>query len=237
MSRRVIIWILFFLAVPVPMVSVGPELSSYSEKLEVLEDGSARVRLEMTVTAGGGEELRIPVYSGIRPDPVVDGLSPEAVQMEAGDGVRFLRLDIAGIAEYPLRVVLSYFVKDFFDKSLELQYRFMNMSFHRIDRFSATVFLPDGFAVKTIDRFAPKPKNKGASSLYSLTRIDGRRALSIQLSDVKLGEEIALSGTVFPEKKSRILMFFLIIFAIIYLIFFRDVLKNGGKEKLIRERK
>lgn len=229
------LWLILLAAMPLGLLSAGLEFDRYRERVELRGDGSAEIRLEMTVASVDRGEMRIPVAAGLPEKLKIQGFAPSALRRETVNGNHFLILDIPKPAEYPLRVNVSFSLAEYRREKDRLEYRFVNMTTERIAEFSALVVLPEGVMVKNVSSFLPKPKNSGADSPLELTRMDGRRALAISLQGLGLGDTVSLDCSLQKEERSKILMVSMILVAFLYLFSYRDVLKNGKKEEALKK--
>lgn len=217
----------------------GLVLSAYGETVDLRADGSAEIRLSMTMTGGGMTELRIPVrhaaLTGLR--SVGAGLS--GLHTEQRQDVHYLVAELASSSGETRTIDLVYQVPDYFagdGKSgsfgaRDLEYRFVNVSFEGIAAFSARLMLPEGWVFHQVNRFLPQPKKTGTAPPYRLDRVEGRRLVEITLTEIGLGDEVVLDCAFRSESRSKVVMVFLILAALAYLIFFRDILKGGSKSK------
>jgi len=211
------------------------ELSRYDETVVLAADGSAEIRLSLTFADRTESGVLIPVRHAALLNLNASGMAKGAVRRVENKGNYFLALDFAGTGANPAAIEISFQVKNYFEDkgasspfgNKELGYRFVNVSFERIGKLSAKLVLPAGFVINGIGNFSPKPQKSGMALPYTISRQDGKDVAGIAVDNVKLGDEITLHCTFKSTKKSLPLLLFLIALAIAYLVFFRDILKNG----------
>jgi hypothetical protein len=216
------------------MQNYGRELSRYDEKVILHGDGSAEIRLSLRVTDWTEAKILIPVRQASLLNLQAQGIAPTAVRAVENKGNCFVALDFSGTGVTPAAIEISFQVKKYFENSgpsapfgnVDLGYRFVNVTFERIGKFSAELVLPDGYVFNAISGFSPKPKKSGMGMPYTISRRDGKNIGRIAVDNVKLGDEIALTCTFKSGKKSLLLLWALIALAVAYLVFFRDILKN-----------
>jgi hypothetical protein len=235
MIKRTIICCLFIFCLGSFMPNYGLELSRYNEKVILHGDGSAEIRLFLTVIDSTEPKILIPVRHASLLNVQAQKIAPTAVRVVENKGNHFLALDLPGAGGSPLKIEISFQVENYFENSgspapfgnKELDYRFVNVTFERIGEFCAELILPSGYVFNAISSFSPKPKKSGMALPYTISRQNKKNVGSITVQNIKLGDEIALSCTFKSSKKSLTLLWALIALAAAYLIFFRDILKNG----------
>jgi hypothetical protein len=213
------------------------ELSSYRETVYLNPDGSADIHISLTVCAGSDPQILISVPRTPLLELKVRGIDSSAVRTIENQGSRFVALQLPGTSQGVLPVDLAFRVASYFEAGAPpapfgkqaLAYRFVNVGVERIKAFSAQIALPVGQVFFSIDDFSPKPGNTGMTAPYVISRVKGRNVVTISLSDVKLGDEIVLRGSFRSAAKSKVMLYFLAGLAVVYLVFFRDVLKNREK--------
>jgi hypothetical protein len=235
MIKRSIVCCLFIFCLGSFMPNYGRELSRYDEKVILHGDGSAEIRLSLTVTDWTEPKILIPVRHSSLLHLQAQKIAPTAIRIVENKGNHFLALDLPGAGVNPPKIEISFQVENYFENSgspapfgnKELGYRFVNVTFERIGKFSAELILPAGYVFNAINSFSPKPKKSGTALPYTISRQNKKNIGGIAVENVKLGDEIALNCTFKNSKKSLTLLFALIALAVAYLIFFRDILKNG----------
>ena len=213
----------------------GRELSRYDETVTLANEGSATIRLSLAVADWTEPRILIPVRHASLLNLQAPGFAPTAVRVLESKGNHFLALDIAGSGISPAVIEISFQVENYFAGNpasapfgnRELSYTFVNVTFERIGKFSLKLILPAGYVFNDISDFSPQPKKPGAAVPYAISRAGGRNIASMAVDDVNLGDEIVLRCTFKSTKKSLPLLLTLIALAVAYLIFFRDMVKNG----------
>lgn len=212
------------------------ELSRYEERVTLDADGSAAIRLSLAAVDWTGAEILIPVRHASLLDLQAPGFAPAAVRLLENKGNHFVALDFAGSGMSPATVEISFRVKNYFANggtsgpfgNKELGYRFVNVTFARIGKFSAELVLPAGHVFNAVNDFSPQPRKSGMALPYAISTAQGRNIVRLAVSDVKLGDEITFNGTFKSTKKSKLLLLALIALAVAYLILFRDLPRTGG---------
>ncbi len=233
MKRTICCLFVFYLGALAPLY--GQELLRYDETVVLQSDGSAGIRLSLMFAERVGAKLLIPVRHKSLLNLQAQGIAPAVVRQVESKGNYFVALDFAGSGVSPAAIRISFQVKNYFTSggpsapfgNRELSFRFMNVTFTRIEKFSAELVLPGANVFNAISSFSPKPKKSGVAFPYAISRKFGKNVCSISADDVKLGDEITLNCTFKSAKKSKLLLLVLTALAVAYLVFFRDILKNG----------
>ncbi|HOW45951.1 MAG TPA: hypothetical protein PK919_12390 [Candidatus Aminicenantes bacterium] len=216
----------------------GRELSRYEETVTLAADGSARVRVLLEPRPGAAAPVLIPVRSAILRDVRAKGAGSPAPRSVARGNGQFLEIVLPPAPEAGAAgtIEVTYAMDGYFKAggrpgpfgNRRLDYRFVSVSFAAIDRFSASLVLPQGWVFNAIGRFVPAPEKEGMVAPFTIVRAGQRLAGRIGLSGLGLGDEVALSCTVRHGRRSPWLIFLLAALAAAYLVFFRDVLRGKG---------
>lgn len=209
----------------------GQELRRYEETVLLAADGSAAVRVVLEFRRGGGGLLLLSVRSAALRDVRAKGVELLAPRPVEKGGNHFLALaPPAGAAA----AEVAFTVDGYFRaggrpgpfNTRKLEYRFVNVSFAAVERFSVDLVLPTGRVFNALGRFVPEPERQGMVIPFAIVRRDGRLAGRIVLEGLGLGDEVALECTTRPARRSRWLLLALAALALAYLVFFRDVLRE-----------
>ncbi|MBP1655935.1 MAG: hypothetical protein H6Q31_536 [Bacteroidetes bacterium] len=204
------------------------------EQIVLHESGAADVTLTVLASVPPGRELVLPwshsMPDSIRPD---DTLTHAALRVE--HGLHFLVLTAPWDAERPRRVRLS--VPSFIGWSslkrtafgnVTVEHTFRNTTSRRIDRYRGDVILPEGYVVTSVVSSIPEQTEKDPVAPYEILEDSGRSGVSIRTAKLGLGDGALITFRCKPAAKSPILLVALILAGTLYLMFFRDVLKENG---------
>jgi hypothetical protein len=217
------------------LAGYAQELSRYAETVTLAADGSAAIRLLLEFRSHGGPQLLVPVRHRSIRGLKAKGLAPGALRLVEKGGNRFLALDLPPAAAAAPRIEISFTVDGYFKAdgrpgpfgNRKLDYRFVNVSFSGIGKFNAALALPGGHVFNAVSRFTPEPEKAGMIAPFTIARENGRIVGRIAIDGIGLGDEVALSCTFRKARRSPLLLFVLLALAIAYLVFYRDILKNG----------
>ncbi len=226
-------WLLLLLGAS--LASFGQELARYDETVTLNAEGSASFRIVLEFRDWAGQQVLIPVAANEVHGLKAQGVAPAALRLIERGGVRFVALDLPQGAGAPGAVQVEYEARGYFKArgrpgpfaTRPLAYRFVNVSFASIGKFSAAIVLPGGHVFNAVSRFTPEPEKAGMIAPFTIAREDGRIVGRIAVDEVGLGDEVTLACTFRAARRSPWLLFALLALAIAYLVFFRDVLKDG----------
>ncbi len=235
MNKRPVAALFLALFLMLPAASRAGELTGYDETVTLRPDGSALVRLVLTLPRNGGGEIVLPLSRGPLRDLVVLQPAAAAVRAFEDKGNFLLGLTIPAGAETPVTVEMTYSVDGCFQAGGEasafgnrdLTYRFINTAFERIGTFKAALVLPAGYVVSAVSDYLPKARVEGGAYPYEIGRRSGLDVGRISADGLKLGDSVMLRMTFKSAKKSKPLFFVLLAVAGVYLTAFRGLLKNG----------
>ena len=223
------------------MPARGQELSRYEETVTLAADGSARVRVVLQVRRGGAAPALLPLRAA--PGPLrTEGIDPASARVAQKGSGPFIELDLPPEAPPGRTIAVEYALPGYFQAggrpgpfgNRKLDYRFVNVSFAAVDRFSASLVLPAGWVFNAVGRFVPEPEKEGMVAPFAIVRAGGRLAGRIDLSGLGLGDEVALSCTVRSGRRSPWLLLALALLAAAWLLFYRDVLRNGRNDAVAK---
>ncbi len=227
--------LLFFLGMG--LAGHAQELSRYEETVTLAADGTAAIRIVLEPRGAGGLPVLLPVPSAALRGLRARGIAPPGLRLIARGGNRFLALDLPPTIGAAKTIEIEYAADGYFKAggrpgpfgNRPLQYRFVNVSFAAIDRFAAALVLPEGHVFNAVGRFVPEPEKEGMVAPFAIARAGGRIVGRIALGPLVLGDEVALACTFRAARRSKLILVILAILALAYLVFFRDLLKNGKK--------
>ncbi len=229
-------------AAPVTFAAVPDTLAGYEEKVIVGSDGSASVEITVVVGRGGLGDLLLPFDfddgSGfsIPSGPAsfrrtADGESPPTIMVL---GRRMLNLEQLPTAVPGDTIRVAAEVPGWFsqDDSREpygefsLERRFVNSSAFVLRDLRLSVVLPPGMLVHSIEDVQPayNPK-KSPTPPFSISRMGDRGAAMLRVDHLPPTSAIRLQLNIRPVRRGPIPLVIGIVFAVLYLVFFRDVLK------------
>ncbi len=225
-----------------PTAAVPDTLLGYEEKVIVGPDGDARVEIFAVVGRGGVHDLLLPfefdrgtdfsIPSGpaeFRRDE--NGLSAPTIMVL---GHRMLNLQCTATAMPGDTVRVAASVPEWFTPDeakrpygeMYVERRFVNFSSFVLRDPRVSVVLPEGMLVHSIEKVVPAydPK-KNPQPPFTVSRLGNRGAASLAVEQLAPAETVELGVNVRPARRGLIPLIGGLVLAILYLIFFRDVLK------------
>jgi len=137
-----------------------------------------------------------------------------------------------------LKLEIEFEIEDFFNISEQKKKDFGNYSIKvvfanscvaRIKKYESSIFLPEKYLVSAVTESLPEQKSEESIPPYKLFRENGKNGIKLTAEEVKLGGNTLLEFKFKSEEKSNIFLIILIVSGILYLVFFRDILKSGKK--------
>ncbi len=102
----------------------------------------------------------------------------------------------------------------------------------KIDRYQLRMILPQGFRVNEVLRTTPPFNPKKASELpFELGEKDGRATVELAVSGLALGDRVGLELEAKSARRSASVWIAGLLVSLLYLIFFRDVLRPSAEGK------
>ena len=220
----------------VPSHAAG--IASYRESVLLDDKGGAKVLIGLAAELTG--EVLIPCSLPNPCNAFISGGTNEAgVSIENRGGAKFLKLSGAALKN-GAGIELGYEAGGVFDTSeaaakdfgnIEFKYSFVNGTGEKIDSFETSISLPPKMIVNTVSEYLPKLKKDDAGDPFSLSKKDGRRAISLKFPNMKFGDRAALRFNMKKEDRPMAVLIIFILLIIWYLITFRDVIHPHGEHK------
>jgi len=236
---------------------------SYSEKIVMNENGSAKIAWKFTIEEANVNELLFPwnfsvknlanikfsLYKIGKSKTNTDSLIQFSVAYNPSivdrDGIKFLSLKIDQ-AEQNKIWQIEFTIKDFIEfpennaeefGNYSVKYRYINTSFSQIKNFESTLVLPAGYVIVSVDETIPKQTEDNPVSPYQLGVTDVQNSITLKVQNMKLGEHAFVKMNVKREAKSYLVFFIFGAAGFLYLFFFRDlVTQKNGKENGISDK-
>ena len=226
---------------------VTPDWTTYQETIDLQPDGSARVEVRIKPASPDARELMIPCTLGEAMTGVVQKPGPVSIEPRKLGGASVFVVS-RGETDPPLtELILSYTASGAFDPETAKKtdygntigkYRFAQLNPLTISSFSAELILPKGLQLKAVDEFSPKAGKDDPNEPYQfLVASDGRKIVSIHLSQVKFGQAVSMKWRQFRKDGQYGLLGGMLVLALLYLVFFRDLVMGipPVREKPLRD--
>jgi hypothetical protein len=214
--------------------SAAPAGLDYSERVALQQDGSADIEITVSSPDTATVSLQLP-WGYAAPDRLALSDSTQHGEVIEKNGVRFLIVtgSSAPVRECSIRAHVSRLVdwttikrSDFGNMTLSHQFR--NTTTSVFATFHADYILPAGLTVTSIVSSIPEQTEKEPVAPFEVIRKDGRTGLTLKSGRLRTGDVAAVSFRCKPVDKSPLLFGGLVVIAALYLIFFRDVLKENS---------
>lgn len=222
-------------------------LGSYEETITIGPDGNARWESVVVIGKGGsgdlllpfdfGDERNLTILSGpARFAPGPGGL-PQPTLLVLGRKMLNLQTEVSATRGDTLRIAGDlpdwYRQEDFAKPHGEfvLKRRFENYSDFAMADFRMNLVLPPGMVVHSIGQVIPNfdPK-KNPRPPYAISERDSRSQVAIFVTGLAPGGAAQMDLNMRPARRGLIPLIGGLLAAILYLVFFRDVLKPKETE-------
>ena len=228
---------------PSPAVAAEPDtLDLYAETITIGPDGNAHIEILVVLGSGGQVDLLLPFMDengedfSILSGPVTFGGDPSrsapATVKILGHRLLNLRTTDAAAAGDTIRVTAR--VDHWFRREdalrphgeYRLQRGFVNRSAYVFGDFRLRLVLPPGMVVHAVEKVVPDydPK-QSPTPPYALDRSGGRVRATLVASDLAPAGGVRLQLGIRPARRGIIPLIAGLAAALLYLVFFRDVLK------------
>jgi hypothetical protein len=228
-----------------PAAAIGPSVKVIDQQLKLAEDASGTLiaRVEVNGIGGVGKlDLPFAAWGDVedfklveatvegKVDLVTKGAAPHlTATLPAGTDTAVLRFSFKLPA--PKSPVMNVKGQDT-AKAVEgesrfktIAHRFMNSTRFPVERYRLEVLLPEGYVVHTVPEALPKAKAKETTSRVRLIEKDGRQGAVLEMAGLRLGDATSMRIEYEPAKKSLAVLWFGLLLSVLYLMFFRDVLR------------
>lgn len=229
------------------LAAVPDTLPSYEETISIGPDGNSRVDIVIVIGQGGPGDLLLP-FDFVDGDShtVLSGPAAFAADL-AGDirptievlGRRMLNLQRLADAAPGDTVHVTARVPGWFaPEEAHLPYgefalarRYVNFSAFVLQDFRLNLLLPPGMVVHAIEKVVPAfdPK-QNATPPFAVSRSGGRILATLAAQNLAPATAVQLDLAIRPARRGWIPLVAGIIAALLYLVFFRDVLKPKETE-------
>lgn len=226
----------------------GQVVNNFSEKIYIAKDGSAEVIWNFEFINDSSENYLVLPWNfkaetldmGKTKFTSMNGSTKEITgELTNIHSNYFLRLSVDTLIKKH-NYIVKFFIPAYYDFEKEeigdygnysLKFTFANSSVPLIKDFTSSVILPEGYIIGSVVESIPKQKSEESIPPFKLFREKERNGISLSAEKLKLGENAFLNFKFKSEGKPYFFLFALIAAALLYLIFFRDVLKNGNNVK------
>jgi hypothetical protein len=214
------------------------EIGRYDTRVEVGEDGHARVAATLEVKGAAAGRLRIPVGFGAL-GAFQPGEAPAGVVLapRSAGGATWIEAELPESVPAAFRLAFSFRVEDllavpkaeegqkpaFPAGSRILRHAFVNTQEAPIGRYEVKVLLPESGLVHAIREQSPKPRRKEFLPRVELDRFDGRQGAMLQHTGLRQGDRASMELEVVDARRSWMWLIALVPIAVGYLYAFRDL--------------
>jgi hypothetical protein len=217
------------------------KLARFRETIRMDQNGGATVTWNFVCTHDSLREVNLPWNFSKKNDPSpafavrhgADG-NGHAAALRTKEGVFFVQIrsdSLRSGKEWELSFNIPDFQKFEEQKLLQfgnriLKYRFSNTQLAEIADFSTEIILPDGYVVTSIDETVPKMTEESPESPTRLSTVGKNVSIVLKAPRLVLGEQAFMKLQCKSGTKSPLIGIGLLCIGILYLIFFRDLVRR-----------
>lgn len=219
------------------------QIKFIDEDIKINDDGSANITLQLDVGIDNTSSLiRIPALQG---NPIAiksqlnNNLADLVISQKNDDNYSYLAID----SQLPIgdhSIIIEYVLPEFMDWEDAGPGEFVTYQFGvqldnpfptQIDTFNLMVSLPKGWNYHKIIDSNPIFRDKDPQPPYKLfITDDGRASANISRTDMKFKDSIGLMFLFKSTSKSKYIIIVAIIFAVLYMILFRDLITKKNEK-------
>lgn len=235
MKTLTIAIVLTLLAVPLP-ASEAQKIATVHQKLVMAESGPMLVSLRIEGIEPPAARLRLTLNTADIVGTVETDAPGVTAEVVTADGSTYCELSSVDGGTLP-DLTITWRTNQYDDwrvkgagqfGAISLGYRYLNTAGVIISSFTGEVILPAGYIVQAIKKTVPAEREDSSRPPYRVAKNDGHHSLFIERPEMKIGDEASLAFTARREEQPILLFLIFAIIAILYLVFFKDVLRPGG---------
>jgi hypothetical protein len=233
MRMRLIILLLVLFALP--LRGAGNGSYRLDERITVLGNGAGEVTCTITADSSLLLPMDVPFDRGTPGTGIGTSDSGVAANFVIRDGIPMLHLTGNHTSGTPL--VLTVRVDtlpawrglkagEFGNRTVVLSFR--NTTTRKITRYTGALVLPQGFTVTSVVSSEPAQTEKEPAAPFTIFATDDRSGISIHKAGLGLSDAAQVTFRCKPAQRSPVLLICCCLVGVLYLIFFRNVLKENG---------
>ncbi|MCX7875478.1 MAG: hypothetical protein N2321_04830 [Melioribacteraceae bacterium] len=203
----------------------------FYEKIYLNENGNAYVIWDIEFNQVYNDEIKLPfVFKNLN----TASLESNELQLNfiKSDGNSFIVIKELKTTKAQIKFNVDSFYNFSTDKledfgNYNFKYRFINSTLSKINKLYSRIILPAGYVISSIDETIPKESEDNPVFPYELLKDKNRNAVELKASNLKLGEHAFIKMKIKKEEKSLWVLILFSVIGIIYLYFFKDLIKKS----------
>jgi hypothetical protein len=235
-----LIGFIFLLCIIFINLSNASNINKYYEKISIDNNGEANIEVTINIKPDSTNQVTLPfIFKKCENLKLIEDAYGK-ITITGINGTRFITIYLYENCKDSITIHYSFKVPGYYDfknaeetdfGNLTHQYRFVNTTYNTINVFSGEIILPEGYIITSIESSYPKLTEKNPIAPYELSQAGNRYNTIIKSSNLKIGDYTSIQFRFKKSAKSKVLLFSLIGVVLLYLIFFRDILKDEVVEK------
>ncbi len=222
----------------------GPAVKLIEQQLKLAADGSAMLAAHVQISAAAAGKIDLPssAWGEVQDFTVVEAPADAKLDLAAKGPNPHLSVTLPAAAE---SVSLRYSANipapkppatdakggdaakaaEPATRFKAFAHRFMNGTNLPVERYRLEVMFPQGYVVHNVPEALPKAKGRETVSRVRLIEKDGLQGAALEIAGLKLGDVTSMRIEYEPAQKSLAVFWFGLLLSVLYLVFFRDVLR------------
>jgi hypothetical protein len=229
--NKILLFLIFLLISPSVFAN---DIISYKETIDINKEGNAEVTIKVEKIILYTKGILIPLKNNSTSDVKVfpDNIIEWKYITTNGNKYIFIQpiKDSCSLSEIKVTYNSEKFIDfervkllDFGDRILE--YQFQNLSGENILFFQCDIILPEDFIVNKVMETLPVQKDTTTFEQVVLKKVQNKNGLELRAKKLKLYETTSVKFNYKVGGKSIYFLTAIFLIAVLYLIFFRNVLK------------
>lgn len=230
-------FIILLLLITTPSLrGAGTGAYRLGERIAIANDGGGEITCTITPDPAPLElPLDVPFDRGIPNGRICSSDSSVSVEYRVQNGIPVLHVTGERSSADPLVITVRVDTLPAWQglKAGEFGNRTVTLSFRtttprRISGYTGALIVPAGFTVSSVVSSEPAQTDKEPAAPFTIFEEDGRAGISIHRADLRLSDVAQVTVRIKPAHHSPVLLICCSIVGVLYLIFFRNVLKDNG---------
>jgi hypothetical protein len=207
------------------------EIQQYATRVDLAADGSAKATAQVTLSGAASETVEIPV--GFKASGFSLRSGPPGLRLEPASGGVRVTLPAAGVASFSFSfnaagVLVPEKVAEGRKPSMPassrvLRHLFVNTKETPIRDYSLVAALPAGFRFQSVKEKLPRMGETEVEPRVLLGKAEGRQNVRLHKADLKQGDATSMTLEAIPARRSPVWLAAGLLAALLYLIFYREL--------------
>lgn len=234
-----IIFLIVLLTLFTGIAKASDNIKLYNEVYTFFENGRAEVKITI-ITDSINNFISVPLNKSRAEDIKSPSENLNIRQQISDDSINYISIERnQGIFSAGDTIQINFVIEKFPDFENEIisdfgnrtfAYNFRNLTGFRIDFYKCELILPENYTVNKIVDIKPQLKDTATYEQVKLRQTDGKNLIELRAQKLKKYDVTSVKFRYKSQNKSYIFLAGIIIAGILYLLFFRNILKKDNKK-------